>query len=227
MRSICLSFVMVLILVGCAGSKVTDKLEEEYQTKTGVDGEKVGLKDDKIMIQKRVYLEEQLAVLNSEVEDLQHTIYGKSKTDPGGIWDALRRCRTRLADPRVGGDGNPPAMEKWEEIGKLDSQFEHTVRDDKNVIAVTEEALNDRITRLSKAKSILSTKYDGFKDKLDTCEHKYQTALVQHGLNPNDTKANGEWVQGPNGYKVWRMKRGATKDPEELMRRKVKRENEE
>lgn len=226
MKSCCFFVMLLALLAGCSSAKVTDKLEEEYKTQTGTDGEKVGLKNDKIMIQKRVYLEEQLAVLNSEVEDLQHTIYGKSKTDPGGVWDALNRCRKRLADPRVGGDGNPPAMEKWEQVAKLESQYEHTVRDDKNVIAVTEEALNDRIARLSKAKNILNTKYDSFKDKLDTCEHKYQTALVQHGLNPNDTEASGEWVQGPNGYKVWRMKRGATKDPEELMRRKMKRENE-
>jgi len=32
-------------------------------------------------------------------------------------------------------------------------------------------------------------------------------------------------VMGPQGYKVWRAKKNATKDPEELSRRKAQRDS--
>jgi hypothetical protein len=48
--------------------------------------------------------------------------------------------------------------------------------------------------------------------------------MVKHGMNPSDMKAQGEWVEGPNGYKVWKLKRPATNDPEEMMKRKAERE---
>ncbi len=219
-----LTALLVLLLAACASTKVTDKLDEQYETKTSDAQETIGTKDDKIVIQKRIYLEEQLQVLQSEVEDLQHQTYGKTQADPGGLWETLRRCETRRADARVGGDGSPEAVPTWQDHASQAVEFAHTV-EGKNVIAVTEEALADRIVRLQKSKKILSTSSLSLREKLERCENLYKTALIQHGLNPDDTQAKGEWVEGDKGYKVWKMKRSATNDPEELMKRAKKRQN--
>lgn len=220
-----MAFLSLLIVVGCSSTKVTDNLEEEYKNSTPEKGEKVGLKDDKIVLQKRISLEEQLHSLGDEVEELQRITYGRSLKEPGGVWEELSRCRKKMADPRLGGNGLSEPMEKWEDLSSKDADFEHTVdKKSKKVIAVTEEALNDRIGRLKQAKSMLSDKYAKLKDKSEICEEKYKTSLVEHGLNPEDTKSEGEWVDGPQGYKVWKMKRSSTTDPEELMKRKKKRE---
>ncbi len=223
MKQLGLAFLCILFVTAC-GSKndPTENFDKTLNVSTSDKGESVGLKGDKVMVKKKVYLEEQLYKMQSEIEDLELAIYGKSKRDPGGIYEALKDCRVRVADPRVGGPGKPEAMEKWERLTLTDEEFQYKADKQSNLIGYSEEELDQRLTRYQKQKRVLDTQYENFKDKLDSCESKYQTSLVQHGLNPNDTKAKGEWIEGPNGYKIWKMRQGATKDPEELMRRKEK-----
>ena len=200
------------------------KMEKELQSGTGDKREKVGVKDDTVKIQKVMYLEEEFNKLKEEIEDLEGTIYGKSKKDPGGIYLELNGCRKRLADQRIGGSGAPEPMEKWEKISEADESYNYHVDKNKNVVAVREEQLADRIASLKKTRKVLHDRFDSFKDKLEGCQMKYRTALINHGLNPDDTQAQGEWVEGANGYRVWRQKRPTTSDPEELMKRKAERE---
>lgn len=217
------SLALMALIAGCSSTPdPTEPFDKKYNSTTNERGETVGMKDDQIVIKKKVYLEERLSTLENEVNDLQRVIYGESKRFPGGTWAAVKDCRKRSADPRVGGSGTPEAQEPWEDITKTEEEFKFKADDNDNVIGYSEEQLNARITRFKKYKRILDDRYESFRKKLDGCEAEYQTALVQHGLNPNDTQAKGEWVEGPNGYKVWKMKRSATKDPEELMRRKQK-----
>lgn len=219
------SYFLVILLLASCGSTGPKELDQTLNNRSDGDGEKIGLRDDKVVIQKKIHLEEQLWSLKSEVDDLQRTLYGASKQEPGGIWLGLSECRKRLADPRIGGSGKPEAMEAWTNITKKDEAFFYKVDKKTNsLIGVTEEALDERIARFNTHKRVLDQKYDELKGKLDSCEDKYESTLVQNGLNPNDTKAKGEWVDGPNGYKVWTMKKAPTKDPEELAKRKVKSE---
>ncbi len=216
-----------VILTGCSSSGGPKEMDHTLNTQTDNNKEQVGLRDDKVVIQKKIYLEEQLWGLKSEVDDLQRTIYGASKKDPGGIWVGLRECRKRVADPRLGGMGKPEAQEPWANVTQQDESFFYKVDKKTNsLIGVSEEALDERIARYQAHKRVLDSKYDEMKDKLEACEDKYHSNLVAHGLNPDDTKAQGEWVDGPKGYRVWKMKRTATKDPEELMKRKAIKENE-
>jgi hypothetical protein len=116
-------------------------------------------------------------------------------------------------------------MEKWEKISERAKDFNFAVDKKGNVVAVQEEDLEVRIVNLEKAKNVINDRYDAMKEKLDSCENKHRTALIQHGMDPADTKAVGEWVDGPGGFKVWKMKKSSTSNPEELMRRKQKRSN--
>jgi hypothetical protein len=178
------------------------------------------VRGDQVVIQKRSYLETDLARLANQSSDLQDTIYGKSRTEPGGLYQELRACRQRTADPRLGGTGTPEPQEKWENIIDNQDDQNYVVDKYKTVMAVNEEEVADRLVRFRKYKAVLADKYDAFKDKLESCQNRYRTALIQHGMNPEDTQATGEWIDGPNGYKVWHMRRNASEDPEELMKRK-------
>ena len=60
--------------------------------------------------------------------------------------------------------------------------------------------------------------------RVEICQQKVRAAQIAHGLDPEDSKVKGEWVDGPNGYKVWRMKQPATSNPEEMAKRKIARE---
>jgi len=224
MKKSLLLLVVLLVAVGCSSSPdPTEDFDEILRSQTPDKRESVGLKDDKVMIKKKVHLEGRLWKLNSQINDVENAIYGRSRKDPGGIWESLRICRKRLSDPRIGGNGVPEKMEKWEKVTEKEEDFQYFVNDDKNVIGVTEEELTTRVTRLKKHKSLLDQQFDSFKEKMLLCESKYHAALVHHGIDPADTKSQGEWVAGPGGYREWRVKRKSTHDPEELMRRKNER----
>jgi len=226
----CLFFLILLLMVSCASKEVSvsteeaPELDKKLNTKMGDRRDQVGVRDNTVKVQKTLYLEEEMSKLQGEIGDLENLIYGQSKSHPNGLFLQLKTCRQKSADPRVGGNGTPAPMEKWEKISEKDEDFSYHVDRDDNVVAVSEENLSTRITNLKKLKRVLSDKYDAFKEKSDACEASYRTALVNHGLNPNDTESAGEWVEGPNGFKVWKMRKGKTNDPEELMRRKQERE---
>jgi TolA-binding protein len=223
MKQLGLALLLVLVSVGCTSKNdPTENFDKTLNVTTNDKTESVGMKGDKVMVKKKIYLEEQLYKMQSEIEDMELAVYGKTKRDPGGIYEALKDCRARVADPRLGGTGKPEPMEKWERITQTDEDFQYKADGKNNMIGYSEEELDQRLVRYQKQKRVLESQYENFKDRLDSCESKYQTSLVQHGLNPNDTKAQGEWIEGPNGYKIWKMRQGATKDPEELMRRKEK-----
>jgi hypothetical protein len=220
------SLALALIATACSSTGPRE-MDTMLNNRTDDSAERIGVRDDKVIIQKKIYLEEQLWGLKSEVDDLQRAIFGSSRQDPGGIRLGLRDCRKRLADPRIGGMGKPEPMETWTNITKSDESFFYKIDKKTNhLVGVSEEALDERLDRYHTHKRVLSQKYDEMKDKLDSCEDKYHATLVANGLNPDDTKAKGEWVDGPKGYKVWRMKKSATNDPEELMKRKATKDEE-
>jgi len=222
---------VALALTGCGSKekKVSmdepEKLDREYVNKTGERSESVGEKGGNIVIQKKVALEEDMTRTKDAIADAENSIYGSSRQDPGGMWLKLKECRRKTADPRLGGNGVPEAMEKWEKPSATDPDVKYRVEDKKKIVAVSEEQLEDRLGRLRNVKNILDRRYEEYRDKLDSCEERYHANLVKHGLDPEDTKAQGEWVDGPNGYRVWKMKQTPTANPEELMRRKETRES--
>lgn len=225
-------FVLVSLvwLAGCSSDKPNVSLEapEEFDKPLNVTGsdktEKYGIKDSTVKVQKIVYLEEELGKTQNEITELENKIYGAARTNPGGLFLELQMCRKRLADQRIGGNGVPEPMEKWQKVSQKDPDYNYHVDKRNSVVAVTEEDLATKIDNLNKLKRVLTDKYDDMSGKLDTCRDQYHAALVNHGLDPRDTEAQGEWVVGDNGYKVWKMKKPATYDPEELMRRKQQRE---
>jgi len=225
--------VALLVLASCSSKEVTvstdeaEKFDKNLNSATLDKAEKVGVKDGTVKIQKTIYLEEDLNKMQRDIEELESRIYGESKTYPGGMYLALKTCRGQLADTRIGGNGVPEPMEKWEKVSAKDPDYNYHVDRDKNVIAVNEEELAGRITNLRKLKRVLNDTYDTFQGRLDVCQQKVHAAQVAHGMNPDDAKAQGEWVEGPNGYKVWKMKRSKTSDPEEMMKRKTAKEKNE
>jgi hypothetical protein len=216
------------LIIGCASKKVSldepTPMDKQLNAGTGDKGDKVGVRGDSIVVQKRVYLEEELAKKHDSITDLENTIYGESIKYPGGLWLGLQACRKRISDPRLGGSGAPEPMETWEKLSEAEPDFDYRVDKKDNVVAVSEEDLGAKIANLTKMQNILERRYGDFKQKLDSCENAYHVALLKTGLNPEDTQASGEWVEGPNGYKVWKMRRPSTQDPEELMRRKALRD---
>lgn len=229
MRTYALVLTAALVLAtGCSSKKVSldepEPLDKTLNTRTSDKSEKVGVRGDNIVVQKKMYLEEEMNALQTKIRDLENDVYGESVRDPGGLFLKLQTCRRRMADPRIGGNGTSDPMEPWEKPSETETDFDYRVDKKQNVVAVSEEELGQRLANLKKTKRVMDQRYQDFQRKVENCEQKYKTALVNFGLNPDDTEAQGEWVEGPNGYRVWKMRRPKTNDPEEMMRRKQERE---
>lgn len=221
-------FAVGVFSAGCSSKKVSldepEPMDKELNSRTSDRSEKVGVRGDNIVVQKKMYLEEELNTLTTKIRDLENDVYGESVRDPGGFYLKLQTCRKRMADPRIGGNGTSEPMEPWEKPSETDTDFDYRVDKKKNIVAVSEEELGQKLSNLKKTKRVMDQRFQEFQRKVENCEQKYKTALVNNGLNPDDTEAQGEWVDGPNGYRVWKMRKPKTNDPEEMMKRKQERE---
>ena len=225
-------FIAALALnAGCSSKKVSldepEPMDKQLNSRTSDRAEKVGVRGDSIVVQKKMYLEEEMNALQTRIRDLENDVYGESVREPGGFFVRLSSCRKKMADPRIGGTGVSDPMDPWEKPSETDTDFDYRVDKKNNVVAVSEEELGQRLANLKKVKRVMDQRYQDFQKKIESCEQKYKVALVNHGMNPDDTEAKGEWVQGANGYRVWKMRRTSTNDPEEMMRRKQEREKSE
>lgn len=217
---------ILAFVMSCSSPSKVKRLEDEdtkLKDANPVGTENVGIKDDHIVVQKKVYLSENLRRLQNEVKELERLIYGARKNDPGGLYLLLRECHQRASDKRIGGDGKYPGMERIARLTGKDPEYKYGLDSKDHLVAISDEFFHERINRYRKFKEILEKRHTDFQEDLGVCEAKYRSRLIDYGLDPDDTKAKGEWVEGPNGYRVWKMRRPPTYDPEELQRRKARR----
>jgi len=201
MRALFLTTSLILLITCCSS---TPPVTPSVTKKTNL-----------IENQERLFLQHQVAMLSTEVHDLQISTYGRSQKQPGGVWDRLRRCQLRLTDSRIGGSGSPTQIENWANVaGKR-----------RKLTTASQETLRARLEEVLKTRHLLDEKYRSLERKHQDCETKFRAALVKHGLNPDDMKAKGRWTDGPEDIKVWSLKRRSTTDPKELIRRKKHQTN--
>lgn len=209
------TFAILFLVVSCSSQQPNIlKSDQPIETPINFTGDgQMGFRDGKVVIQKRIYLEERLTQLAYEAKELSRLAEF--------YFDKLKSCQERLADPRIGGNGKVY-------LTKLERRnFEPALRyvhdkDKNSVVAVAEEELSSRITRLEKERDILHAERFSFEDKNEECESQYRAALVNHGMNPSDAEAKGQWVDGDAGYKVWKLVRSVTYDPSEIAKRSEK-----
>jgi hypothetical protein len=180
-----------------------------------------------VVVQRKQMLNEELRKLQNDVYGLEDEVYGNRKYGSPGLYGNLKACRQKLADKRLGGTGKLTRMEPIDRPTEKEKDFKVGIDEKGQLVAVSEEVLAERIERFKGYQKVLQDRRDQFEQAIDICDQDYKTALVNNGMNPADTKAEGEWVMdAQKGYRVWRAKRAPTDDPEELARRKALRERE-
>jgi hypothetical protein len=211
------------ILGACSSGPVVVQVEEVPTTverPNYVSGEWMGLRDGVVVVQRRKQLSEELRKLQNEVFGLEDEIYGSRAYGSPGLYGVLKKCRNFLADKRIGGSGKLNPMEAVERPTEQEKDFKFGIDDKGNLLAVDEEVLVDRISRFRGFRSVLTDRRSHFEQQIDICDQDYRTALVDHGMNPDDTMAKAGWVHIPQvGTRVWMATKTPTNDPEELLRR--------
>jgi len=184
-------------------------------------------KDGKVMVQTKVFLAESLRSLEKEVYATENDVYGNEKYGTRGTQGVLKDCEKKLADPRIGGTGKLRPFASSDRVTEQEEDLKFVIDENGNLVGVTEEKLRDRIERFRGYKKVLSSRKAEIATEIDICEQKHREMLIAHGLSPEDGEGKGEWVTGPQGYKVWRAKKRETSNPETLSKRKFKRETTE
>jgi hypothetical protein len=213
-----------LIFSACASKDKAKDIKTELDRSQQVQGENLGIKDGNVVVQRKVLLSEELRKLQTEVFEQEYKLYGNPYGSKG-LKDNLKECYEKLSDPRIGGSGKPQMVGKIDKLTANESKLNFGIDEKDQLVSVTEEGLTSRIGRFKSYRDAYEDRLNDMQIKIDTCEQDYKTALINNGLNPNDTKAEGRWVTRA-GKRVWEAKKTASDDPEELSRRKAEKEKE-
>ncbi len=218
----------VIGLGACASKHKAEERDTRLDRSQSVNGNTVGLdKDGKVLVQTKVHLAESLRTLEKDVYALENDVYGNERYGTRGIHGVLKDCEKKLADPRIGGSGKLKPIEAPDRVTAKEDDLKFVIDENGQLVGITEEKLRDRIERFRGYKKVLASRKAELSTDIEICEQKHKEALIARGLSPEDGEAKGEWVTGPQGYKVWRAKKKATENPEELAKRKWKRETDE
>lgn len=167
-----LSIIMLLAISACAHDpNKAEKIKTEIENKESITGDtSVGIKDGAMVVQKKVLMNEELRRLQYEVYSMEDQVYGNRKYGSLGLYGVLRSCKIELADPKNGGDGKLMWTEPMDRITDKEDEFKVGIDEKQKLVGVSEEFLNDRITRFKGYKQILEKRQDEYEEKVAICQ---------------------------------------------------------
>lgn len=167
-----LALLAVLGLVSCKSNPhKAEKLETEMEKSADVSGgEKLGVKDGNLVVQKKVQMNEELRRVQYEVYELEDKVYGNRKYGSKGLYGALKGCREEVVSKKYGGDGKLMWTEPQDRITDKEEEFNIGLDEKEKIVGVSEEFLKDRITRFKKYKATLTKRQDEYEEKLEICD---------------------------------------------------------
>ena len=158
-------------LVGCASKHKAEKLEMEMENNAKVTGDtEVGVRDGKMVVQKKVMMNEELRRIQNEVFSLEDRVYGNRKYRSDGLYGALKKCRARMSSKKLGGNGKLMWTEPMDRVSDKEDEYKVGLNDKEQLVGVSEEYLKDRIERFRGYKSVLIKREDEYKEKLEICD---------------------------------------------------------
>lgn len=171
-----------LALVSCANNpNKADKIETELEKSQQMGAGQMGLNDkDEMVFRRKVKLAGYLRDLQQEVYDLEAYIYGNSALGRPGQYGALRECRDYARSKNLKGDGKVSPMPKKlvltiKEDPTITDILNKTrdgkigVDEKKEVVAIADEYILDRIKRFESHKVNYLKQKDQFEEDLRIC----------------------------------------------------------
>lgn len=164
--------VSTLALVGCRSNPhKAEKIKTEMEKSSDVGGgEKVGVKNGDMIVQKKVQMNEELRRLQYEVYELEDRVYGNRKYGSKGLYGALKQCREESVSKKYGGDGKLMWTEPVDRVTDKEDDFNIGIDEKDKIVGISEEFLKDRIGRFKKYKTTLEKRQDEYEEKLEICD---------------------------------------------------------
>lgn len=162
----------ILSLVACRSNPNKAKdIDTKMEKSADVSGgEKVGIKDGNMIVQKKVQMNEELRRIQYEVYELEDRVYGNRKYGSKGLYGALKACREETVSKKNGGDGKLVWTEPIDRVTDKESEFNIGVDEKDKLVGVEEEFLKDRIKRFDKYRQTLLKRQDEYEEKLEICD---------------------------------------------------------
>ena len=159
-----------LFAVGCSSSHKAKKLDTKIKNESSVTGnESIGVKNGKMVVQKKVQMNEELRRLQNEVYSLEDRVYGSRRYQSDGLYGVLKKCKAMVVSPQYGGNGKLRWTEPIDRVTEDEDEMKIGLSK-KKIIGVSTEYLKDRIERFQGYKKVLMSREDEYKDKLAICD---------------------------------------------------------
>ena len=172
MRNVMLIFCFVLF--GCASNQVK-QLDTEIDVKGTSDLGTIGLKDRVAIIQKQTNADDELRALQWQNNQMEDKLTSE--------WYSLKRCRTDMADPRLGGNGEIVAVPEIDNMKQASDVAEEFGLNEKGSLQfVTREDFMKRIQVERDFGVTLSHMFKTVRDAKEQCELKMGMARIKAGL---------------------------------------------
>lgn len=164
--------VTTLAVTGCrTNPNKAEKIKTDMEKSSDVGGgEKVGVKNGDMIVQKKVQMNEELRRLQYEVFELEDRVYGNRKYGSKGLYGALKQCKEESVSKKYGGDGKLMWTEPIDRVTDKEEEFNIGIDEKDKIVGVSEEFLKDRIARFKKYKTTLDKRQDEYEEKLEICD---------------------------------------------------------
>lgn len=184
MKSLFSGLLALAFLAGCATATekknsikdVDTRLKEEKEVS---GGDRLGLRDDKVKVQKKVLLAEELRGLENEVYNMENEVYGNRQFGTKGLYGVYFECMGELNSVELGGSGKLAPIEPPAKVIKEDQDLTFG-RDEKgDLVGISEEYLSERIERFKKYRDVLSKRRSEYELKVQICENDVKAAKAR------------------------------------------------
>ncbi len=176
-----LAIFAALALTNCAHNKnKAEKIDTKIENDEAIaSGESLGVKNGNMVVQKKVMMNEEVRRLQYEVYELEDRVYGNRQYGSLGIYGVLKDCKSELSDPANGGDGKLKWTEPIERVTTKEDEFKIGLDDKAKLVGVSEEFLQDRITRFKGYRTVLQGREDELQTKLTICKSDLRSAKAK------------------------------------------------
>lgn len=172
------------ILVSCTSSlekrnelSDRDTRMEKQQEISG--GDVLGVRDNKVRVQRKVLLAEELRILENEVYGMENEVYGNRQYGTKGLYGVYTDCLADVDSVELGGSGKLKPIEPPASVIKEDRDLEF-VKDEKgDLVGISEEFLSERIDRFKKYRELLSKRRMEYETKTKICQNDVKNAKAR------------------------------------------------
>lgn len=178
-KVLCLASFMIL---GACASKLEkrntiDDMDTKLKDEKKVSGgDKLGTRDDKVVVQRKVMLAEELRDLENETYAMEYEVYGNRKYGTKGLYGVYRDCHTDLGSYSLGGTGKMKPLEPAQPVITEDPFFKFGRDEEGELVGVNEEFLSERIDRFKKYRKLLTKRRNEYELKVRICENDLKNA---------------------------------------------------